>query len=89
MKIDNLKKFNISDAIFCLIISITIFFLFKNIPFLQNLLGEVYQEQVYAQDDGIQAKLQTCYVYFCRSAAIPFLYYFLINSIGIDLIIFL
>ena len=86
MEIKNLKKFNISNVLFCLIISIIIFYLFKNVSFFENLLGEL---NLPVNDIDIEPKPKNCYTYFCRSALIPYLYYFLINSIGVDFLIFL
>jgi len=86
MKKNNLEKFNIKNIIFCLIISSITFFLFNNISFFNNFLGEL---NLPINDTDFQSKPENCYTYFCRSALIPYLYYFLINSIGIDFVIFL
>ena len=86
MEINKLKKLNVYNLIFCLIFSIIIFYLFNNVSFLNNLLGEL---NLPVNNTDIQPKPKTCYTYFCRSALIPYLYYLLINSIGIDSIIFL
>tara|TARA_B100001093_G_C26833133_1_gene1017081 strand:+ start:171 stop:1643 length:1473 start_codon:yes stop_codon:yes gene_type:complete len=84
MVINNWKRYDIYNLLFCLIFSAIIFLLFNNSTLFNNLLGETGLE-----DNGTMPKLETCYVYFCRTAAIPFLYYFLINSISIDFIIFI
>jgi hypothetical protein len=85
MKKNNLEKFNIKNIIFCLVISSTIFFLFNNISFFNNLLGEL---NLPVNDTDIEPN-HNCYTYFCRSPLFPSLYHFLFNSIDIDFLIFL
>ena len=84
MSKNNFKQFNLYDLLYSLVISSIIYFIFNNISFLNNLLGEIN-----LAEDGINPKPQTCYVYFCRAAIIPFLYYLLLDFFNINFIIFL
>ena len=91
MEINNLKRFNIFNIIFCLIFSIIIFFLFNNISFFNNLLGEInLSDGMGFTDNGIVSKPVSCNEYFfCRAPTIPHLYYYLLNTFNIDFVIFL
>ena len=73
MGINNSKKFDTFNLVFCFIISIIIFFLFNNISFFNNLLGEV--NITGATGD---TKPVACNDYFfCRAPITLYLYYFL------------
>jgi hypothetical protein len=85
MKNNSLKKFNIYNTIFCLIFSIIVFFLFNNISFFNNLLGEVN----IGGGTGASKPLVCNDYFFCRAPTTLYLYYFLLNSISIDFVIFL
>ncbi len=84
MEIKNFKQLNTYNLLFCLIISGIIFILFKNVSSFNNLLGELN-----LAEEGYNPKPETCYVYFCRSAIIPYLYYLLLDTFSINIIIFL
>ena len=84
MSKNNFKQFNLYNLLYCLVISLIIFFVFNNISIFNSLLGEIN-----LAEDGINPKPQTCYVYFCRAAIIPFLYYLLLNFINVNFTIFL
>ena len=84
MSKNNFKKFNLYNLLYSLVISSIIFFIFNNISFFNNLLGEIN-----LAEEGINPKPQTCYIYFCRAAIIPFLYYLLLDFFNINFIIFL
>ena len=85
MKNNSLKKFNIYNTIFCLIFSIIVFFLFNNISFFNNLLGEVN----IGGGTGASKPLVCNDYFFCRAPTIPYLYYYLLNTFNIDFVIFL
>jgi hypothetical protein len=85
MGFNNSKKFNIYNAIFCLIFSIIILFLFNNISFFNNLLGEVNL----SGGTGDSKPVACNDYFFCRAPIILYLYYFLLNSLSIDFVIFL
>ena len=91
MEIKNFKKINKFDVIFCVIFSIIIFFLFSNIFFFKNLLGEInLSDGMGFTERGIATKPTSCNDYFfCRAPIIPYLYYYLLNNIRIDFVIFL
>ena len=91
MEIKNFKKINKFDVIFCVIFSIIIFFLFSNIFFFKNLLGEInLSDGMGFTERGIATKPVSCNDYFfCRAPTIPYLYYYLLNNIRIDFVIFL
>ena len=62
MEIKKLNKFNV---IFCLIFSIIVFFLFNNVSFLKNLLGEInLSDGMGFTDSGIVTKPVSCNDYF-------------------------
>ena len=91
MEINKLKKFNVYNLIFCLIFSIIIFYLFNNVSFFNNLLGEInLSDGMGFTDNGTISKPKSCNDYFfCRAPTIPYLYYFLLNSLSVDSVIFL
>lgn len=91
MEIKNLRKLNKFDLIFCLIFSIIIYLLFNNVAFFKNLLGEInLSDGMGFTNNGIVTKPVSCNDYFfCRAPTIPYLYYYLLNTITIDLVIFL
>ena len=82
MEINNLKKFNVYNLIFCLIFSIIILYLFNNVSFFNNLLGEInLSDDMGYTDNGTASKPKSCNDYFfCRAPTIAYLYYFLLNS---------
>jgi hypothetical protein len=85
METNNFKKFGLYEQLFCFIISIVIFFLFKNISFLYNLLGEVNIAGALGD-----AKPLVCNdYYFCRTPLILYLYYYIFHLFSVDLVIFL
>ena len=86
MEIKNLRKLNKFDLIFCLIFSIIIFILFNNVAFFKNLLGEInLSDGMGFTNNGIVTKPVSCNDYFfCRAPTIPYLYYYLLNTITID-----
>ncbi len=84
MEIKNFKQLNIYNLLFCLITSGIIFILFKNTTSFNNLLGELN-----LSEEGYNSKPETCYIYFCRAAIIPYLYYLLLDSLSINIIIYL
>lgn len=86
MQIKNLRKLNKYDALFCLIFSVIIFFLFNNVSFFNSILGELNLPN---NNIGPESKPDICYVYFCRTALTPYLYYLLLNLINVDFLIFL
>lgn len=85
METNSLKKFNIYNTIFCLIFSIIVFFLFNNISFFNNLLGEVN----ISGGTGASKPVVCNDYFFCRAPTILYLYYFLLNFISINFVIFL
>jgi len=91
MAIKNLRNLNKYDVILCLIFSIIIFFLFNNISFFKNLLGEVnLTDGMGFTNNGVVTKPISCNDYFfCRAPTIPYLYYYLLNTITVDFVIFL
>jgi len=91
MAIKNLRNLNKFDVILCLIFSIIIFFLFNNISFFKNLLGEVnLTDGMGFTNNGVVTKPISCNDYFfCRAPTIPYLYYYLLNTITVDFVIFL
>lgn len=86
MEIYNLKKLNIFNILFCLIFSIIIFFLFKEVSLFYSLLGELNLSE---NSKGSELELQICYDYFCRAAFTEYLYYILLNLLNVDFLIFL
>ena len=84
MQSNKLRKLQIYNLISCLIISTIIFFIYNNIPFLNDLLGHLSVNTSFSkpscEGEGF---------IFCRPPFIKFLYYFLYNFIGIDFLIFL
>ena len=91
MQVNNLRKFNKYDILFCFIFSIIIFFLFNNISFFNNLLGEINLSDLMGYtDNGTASKPKPCNDYFfCRAPVIPYLYYLLFSFISINFVIFL
>ena len=88
MEIENLKKFNKFDTIFCLILSVIIFFSFNHFFFLNNLLGQVnLSDGMGFTKNGIATKPVSCNEYFfCRAPITSYLYYFLFNFISLDFV---
>ena len=91
MEIKNLKEFKKFDLIFCLLLSTFILFSFNNFYFFKNLLGEInLSDGMGFTENGIATKPVSCNDYFfCRAPTIPYLYYYLLNIITIDFVIFL
>lgn len=91
MEINKLKEFNKFDLIFCILLSTFIFFSFNNFYFFKNLLGEInLSDGMGFTKNGIATKPVSCNDYFfCRAPTIPYLYYYLLNTITIDFVIFL
>ncbi len=86
MQIKNPRELNKYDALFCLIFSVIIFFLFNNVSLFNSTLGELNLPKNILDSEP---KPDICYVYFCRAALTPYLYYLLLNFINVDFIIFL
>lgn len=91
MEIENLKKFNKFDTIFCLILSVIIFFSFNHFSFLNDLLGQVnLSDGMGFTKNGIATKPVSCNEYFfCRAPITSYLYYFLFNFISLDFVFLL
>lgn len=91
MGITKFKNFNIYNSLFCLVFSLIIYFLFNNISFLNELLGEInLSDGMGFTENGNVSKPKSCNDYFfCRAPTVPYLYYFLLNIFSIDFVIFI